>query len=59
LDGRTEGADYKDLTFQRVGHHMYMTPRDAAQGLHILTYADDGPDDTWEAYPDLSKATWV
>jgi len=59
LDGRTAGANYADATFQRDGWHMYMTPPDAARGLWLMTYLDDGPDDTWEAYPDLSEATWT
>ena len=58
LDGRTAGADYADATFQREGWHMYMTPPDAARGLWLMTYLDDGPDDTWESYPDLSQAVW-
>lgn len=58
LDGRTAGRDYADNTYQREGFHCYMTPPDAARGLWLLTYADDGPDDTWESYPDLSEATW-
>lgn len=59
LDGRTAGADYADNTYQQFGSHCYMTPPDAARGLWLLTYADDGPDDTWESYPDLSEATWT
>lgn len=59
LDGRTAGADYADNTYQGFGAHCYMTPPDAARGLWLLTYANDGPDDTWEAYPDLSQATWT
>ncbi len=59
LDGRTGGADYADNTYQSFGAHCYMTPPDAARGLWLLTYAEDGADDTWESYPDLSEATWT
>jgi dTDP-4-amino-4,6-dideoxygalactose transaminase len=59
LDGRTAGADYADNTYQTFGAHCYMTPPDAARGLWLLTYIDDGLDNTWESYPDISEATWT
>lgn len=59
LDGRTAGADYSENTYQRFGAHCYLDPPSAARGLWLMTYIDDGPDDTWEAYPDLSEAMWT
>ncbi len=59
LDGRIEGADYKDPTFQNPGFHCYMTPPDAARGLWLLTYLEDDDQGDWTEYPDLSVATWT
>lgn len=59
LDGRAEGADYQDATFQQPGFHCYMTPPDAARGLWLLTYIEDDDQCDWTEYPDLSKASWV
>ena len=56
FDGRTEGVAPKDDTFDMIGHHCYMSPRDAADGLSRLAvlpkHNDPLPNDD---YPDLSK----
>ena len=56
FDGRKEGVVPKDDTFTMVGHHCYMSPRDAAEGLSRLAvlpkHNDPLPNDD---YPDLSK----
>ena len=36
FDGRRQGVHPKDDTFDFVGWHAYMSPRDAAEGLHRL-----------------------
>jgi len=36
FDGRKEGLSPKDDTFTMIGHHCYMSPRDAAEGLSRL-----------------------
>lgn len=59
LDGRTAGTDYQDNTYGGYGHHMYLTPPDAARGLWLMTYLDDDDPCDWTAYPDLSQATWT
>lgn len=59
MDGRTSGEDYQTPRFATPGHRMNMTPEQAARGLDLLTYIDDPPSDTWESYPDLSKADWL
>lgn len=56
FDGRTAGVAPKDDDFDMIGHHCYMSPRDAADGLSRLavlpkTNAPLPNDD----YPDLSK----
>lgn len=56
FDGRTEGVAPKDDYFDMIGHHCYMSPRDAAEGLSRLAvlpkHNDPLPNDD---YPDLSK----
>jgi len=56
FDGRTEGLAPKADTFDMIGHHCYMSPRDAAEGLSRLAtlpkHNDPLPNDD---YPDLSK----
>ena len=55
FDGRREGVAPKDDTFTMIGHHCYMSPRDAAEGLSRLAvlpkHNDPLPNDD---YPDLS-----
>jgi dTDP-4-amino-4,6-dideoxygalactose transaminase len=55
FDGRTEGVDPADDTFDVVGHHMIMLPSIAAQLIlklhHLPLHNDDLPD---YPYPDLS-----
>lgn len=57
FDGRTEGVAPIDDTFDVLGHHCYMNPSTAAQGLlklHSLPKHNAPlPNDN---YPDLSKA---
>ena len=56
FDGRTEGVDPRDDTFDLVGHHCIMLPSISAQGLlrlhHLPKHNEDMPD---YPYPDLSK----
>lgn len=56
FDGRTEGLDQKDDTFDVIGHHCIMLPSIAAQLLlklyHLPKHNEDLPEFD---YPDLSK----
>ncbi len=56
FDGRTEGVEPKLDTFDMIGYHCYLSPRDAAEGLSRLAvlpkHNDPLPNDE---YPDLSK----
>lgn len=58
MDGRTPGEDYLKPVFCEPAWRCNMTPGIAARGLDLLTYLDDGADDDWRAYPDLSVASW-
>jgi dTDP-4-amino-4,6-dideoxygalactose transaminase len=55
FDGRTEGVAPIDDTFNMIGYHAYMSPRDAAEGLSRLAvlpkHNNPLPNDD---YPDLS-----
>lgn len=56
FDGRTEGVAPKDDVFTMIGHHCYMSPRDAAEGLSRLAVLPDyNPPLPNDDYPDLSK----
>lgn len=56
FDGRTEGVDAMDDTFDLIGHHCLMIPSVAAGLLlklyHLPRHNDDLPE---REYPDLSK----
>ena len=56
FDGRKEGVPVYIDEFSMVGHHCYMSPRDAAEGLSRLAvlpkHNSPLPNDN---YPDLSK----
>jgi hypothetical protein len=56
FDGRTEGVPPKEDHFTQIGHHCYMSPEIAAEGLvrlsHLPKHNPDMPNDD---YPDLSK----
>ena len=56
FDGRTEGVDPREDTFDVIGHHCLMLPSIAAQLLlklhHLPKHNEDLPD---YPYPDLSK----
>jgi len=56
FDGRTEGVDPKDDTFDLIGYHCLMLPSIAAQLIlklhHLPRHNDDLPD---YPYPDLSR----
>ena len=56
FDGRTEGVDQREDTFDMIGHHCIMLPSTAAALLlklyHLPRHNDDLPD---YDYPDLSK----
>ncbi len=59
FDGRTAGDHCDTLqSIHQPGHHMYMTPPDAARGLWLLYYLQDDPDDQADTYPDLSQMEW-
>lgn len=60
FDGRTEGVPANQDYFDMIGHHAYMSPRDAAEGLSRLANLPRynaplpwGPG-TASDYPDLS-----
>ena len=56
FDGRKEGVAPKDDTFTLIGHHCYMSPRDAAEGLsRLAVFKDTGQPLPNDNYPDLSK----
>lgn len=56
FDGRTEGVDPLDDTFDLVGHHCIMLPSIAAQALLRLHHLPKHNEDQDEyPYPDLSK----
>ena len=56
FDGRKEGVAPKDDTFQMIGYHCYMSPRDAAEGLSRLSvFQDTGQPLPNDLYPDLSQ----
>ena len=56
FDGRKEGVAPKGDTFTMIGHHCYMSPRDAAEGLsRLAVYKDTGQPLPNDDYPDLSK----
>ena len=56
FDGRTEGVDPLEDTFDLIGHHVIMLPSIAAQLLlklhHLPKHNEDMPD---YEYPDLSQ----
>lgn len=57
FDGRTEGVEPKDDTFDMIGWHCYMSPATARLGLELMKklpkHNQPIPNDD---YPDLSKA---
>src|SRR6185436_4640523 len=56
FDGRTEGVEPKDDTFDTLGYHCYMSPDVAAHGLWRLSYLPKhNPDLPNDDYPDLSR----
>ena len=56
FDGRTEGVDPQEDTFDLIGHHCIMLPSIAAQALLRLYHLPkDNPDMPEGHYPDLSK----
>lgn len=57
FDGRTEGVDPKDDTFDLIGHHCLMIPSVAATLLVRLHHLPRNNEDLgFYEYPDLSKA---
>jgi len=55
FDGRTEGVDPKDDTFDLIGHHCPMLPSVAAQGILRLHHLPKHNEDLKFQYPDLSQ----
>jgi len=53
FDGRTPGVPCAEDQLQMVGHHMYMTPETAAQGLVHMSFIADKNDDLTDRDPDL------
>lgn len=51
-DGR-EGKPYQDEQIDMLGWHCYMTPEQAARGLHLMDLLPPEPQDHLEDYPDL------
>lgn len=57
FDGRRNGVHPKDDTFDFVGYHAYMSPRDAAEGLtRLATLPKHNADLPNSDYSDLSLA---
>ena len=55
FDGRKEGVAPKDDSFTMIGHHCYLSPRDAAEGLsRLAVFKDTGQPLPNDDYPDLS-----
>jgi hypothetical protein len=55
FDGRTEGIDPRDDTFDLIGHHCIMTPSIAALlTVRLYHLAHYNPDLPYYEYPDLS-----
>jgi dTDP-4-amino-4,6-dideoxygalactose transaminase len=55
FDGRTEGVEPKDDTFDMIGHHCYMSPATARLGLAILKQLPEhNAPMANDPYPDLS-----
>lgn len=55
FDGRTEGVAPKNDTLTGIGHHCYMSPRDAADGLSRLSVLpEDNKPLPNDDYPNLS-----
>lgn len=56
FDGRKEGVAPKDDTFTMIGHHCYLSPRDAAEGIsRLAVFKDTGQPLPNDQYPDLSQ----
>lgn len=55
FDGRTEGVDSKDDTFDLIGLHCPMLPSIAAQGILRLHHLPKHNEDLIFNYPDLSQ----
>lgn len=56
FDGRKEGVAPKDDTFTMIGHHCYLSPRDAAEGLSRLAVLPENLQPLPNSdYPDLSQ----
>lgn len=57
FDGRTQGVDPKDDTFDTLGYHCYVSPSVSAMGLMKLSVLPKWNDDLPNSnYPDLSQA---
>jgi dTDP-4-amino-4,6-dideoxygalactose transaminase len=55
FDGRTEGVEPKDDTFDMIGHHCYMSPATARLGLALLKQLPEhNAPMANDPYPDLS-----
>jgi hypothetical protein len=51
-DGR-EGVAFADEQIEMAGYHMYLTPEQAARGLHLMDLWPNGVEIQPEVYPDL------
>jgi len=55
-DGRTDKVEAKDDIFDTLGFHMWMSPDDAARGLHLIQKIKDNYEPLDEPnYTDLSQ----
>lgn len=54
-DGREHKVGYSDEKVTMLGWHCYMTPEQAARGLHLLDVLPENVPDQEEDYPDLRK----
>jgi hypothetical protein len=61
FDGRTEGVETKDDTYEEPGYHCYLSPDAAARGLWLMqSYPKHMPDQEMHEYPrmDLWSGQW-
>lgn len=53
-DGR-DGVPFDQERISAVGYHMYLTPEQAARGLHLMDLYPNGVEIQSEVYPDLRE----
>lgn len=56
FDGRTEGVETKDDTYEAPGYHCYLSPDAAARGLWLMqSYPKHMPDQEMHEYPRMDE----